>query len=136
MGDQFTEQALALIDEPVVGNVATVGPDGRPHLTPVWVDHDRGDLLFNTAGDRVKARDIKSDPHVAVSIVDPDDPYRVVAFRGTVTEITTEGADDHIDRLSKKYLGKDTFPSRRPGEVRIKVRVRPDRVVAQPGEVV
>jgi hypothetical protein len=57
-----------------------------------------------------------------------------VAFRGTVTEVATEGADDHIDRLTKKYLGKDTYPFRQPGEVRLKIRVHPDRIVAQPGE--
>ena len=133
MSDAFTKDALVLIDEPVLGNLATVGPDGYPHLTPVWVDHEGGDLLFNTAEGRVKARDVKREPHVAVSIVDPKDPYRVVAFRGAVTDITSDGADEHIDQLAKKYLGKDSYPFRRPGEVRIKVRVRPERIVAQPG---
>lgn len=134
MSEEFTKEALTLIEEPVIGNLATIGHDGRPHLTPVWIDHDGGDLLFNTARGRLKERDVERDPHVAFSIVDPNDPYRVVAFRGTVTGITTEGADDQIDRLAKKYLGKDSYPFRRPNEVRVTVRVSPDRIVAQPGQ--
>jgi len=133
MSDEFTKEALALIEEPVIGNLATVGKGAYPHVTPVWIDHDGKNLLFNTARGRLKTADVERDPKVAVSIVDPKDPYRVVAFRGTVEEITTDGADEHIDRLAKKYLGKDTYPFRRPDEVRVTVKVRPDRIVMQPG---
>jgi PPOX class probable F420-dependent enzyme len=84
--------------------------------------------LFNTAEGRVKARNLHRDPRVAVSVIDPDDPYNVVAVRGTVIDITTNGADEHIDSLAQKYLGVDTYPMRREGEVRIKVRVRTDRI--------
>lgn len=128
----FSKAALALIDEPVIGHLATVGPDGTPRVTPLWIDHDGQDVLVNTARGRVKARDMAEGAKVAMSVADPADPYRVVAFRGTVVEVTTEGADDHIDRLAKKYLGADRYPNRREGEVRVTVRIRPDRVVMQP----
>ncbi|HLG67316.1 MAG TPA: PPOX class F420-dependent oxidoreductase [Acidimicrobiales bacterium] len=130
--EHLSRGAIALIERPVIGNLATVGTGGVPHVTPVWVDHEAGDLLVNTAEGRVKARNMRANPHVAVSIVAPEDPYLVVAFRGTVVEMTTEGADEHIDALAKKYLGQDTYPFRQEGEVRVKVRIRPDRIVAQP----
>lgn len=132
MTSQLSKGAIALIERPVLGNLATVGANGHPHVTPVWIDHEGNDVFINTAEGRVKARDIHRDPKVAMSIVAPDDPYLVVAFQGTVTEITTDGADAHIDALAKKYLGVESYPMRREGEVRIKVRIRPDRVVTQP----
>jgi PPOX class probable F420-dependent enzyme len=134
MSDQLTTSALALIEEPVLGNFATVDQKGNPQVTPVWVDHDGDDVLVNTAQGRAKARNITRNPSVGMSIVDPKDPYHVVVFRGTVTEVTTEGADDHIDFLAKKYLGRDTYPFRRPEEVRLKVRIHPQRILAQPEE--
>lgn len=121
--------AAALLREPVLANLATVG---SPHVTPVWVDVDGHDVVINTAEGRVKARNLARSAKVAVSVVDPADPYRVVAFQGTVADITTDGADDHIDQLARKYLGVDTYPMRQPGEVRIKVRIRPERVLMQP----
>ena len=124
--------ALALIERPVLAHLATLGADGAPHLTPLWIDHDGGDLLVNTARGRVKANDLERDGRVALSIVDPDDPYRVIAVRGTVSEIATDGADAHIDALAKKYLGVDSYPMRQPGEVRLKIRIRVDRVISQP----
>jgi PPOX class probable F420-dependent enzyme len=132
MADQFSPGALALIERPVLGHLATEGPDGHPHVTPLWIDHEGGDVLVNTAEGRVKARDMQRDPHVAISIVAPDDPYLVVAFRGTVADITTDGADAHIDALAKKYLGVDTYPMRTPGEVRLKIRIRPEHIAMQP----
>ena len=128
----FTPGAIALIERPVLGSLATVGIDGSPHVTPLWIDHDGGDVLVNTAEGRVKANDVRRNPKVAMSIVAPEDPYLVVAFRGTVIDVTTDGADAHIDWLAKKYLGADTYPNRRPGEVRLKLRIRPDRIVTQP----
>lgn len=124
--------AAALLREPVLANVATVAPDGSPHVTPVWVDVDGDDVVINTVEGRVKARNLARSAKVAVSVVDPADPYRVVAFQGTVADITTDGADDHIDQLARKYLGVDTYPMRQPSEVRIKVRIRPERVLMQP----
>ena len=130
--DGLTDQALALIEEPVLGHLATLGADGTPHVTPLWIDHQGGDLVVNTARGRVKTNDMERNQAVAVSIVDPADPYRVVAFRGTVADITTDGADEHIDRLAAKYLGEPRYPNRRDGEVRVKIRIRPEHIVMQP----
>ncbi len=130
MGTTLTAKAKALVDAPVIANVATVGADGRPQLTPVWIDLDGEELRFNTAKGRAKHRNLEHNPNVAISIVDPDDPYNVVVVRGTV-EGTTDGADAHIDALAKKYLGVDSYPMRRPGEVRITYRVHADHIVMQ-----
>jgi len=128
MPDTLSDKARELIARPVLASIVSLNADGSPQITPLWIDLDGDDLLFNTAEGRVKARNIHRDPRVAVSVIDPDDPYNVVAVRGTVTDITTEGADEHIDSLAKKYLGVDTYPMRQEGEVRIKVRVRTDRI--------
>lgn len=131
---EFSKAALALIERPVLGHLATVNRAGEPRVTPLWIDHDGNDVLVNTAQGRVKANDMGKDAKVAMSIVAPDDPYLAVAFRGTVVDVTTEGADDHIDRLAKKYLGVDTYPMRQPGEVRLTIRIRPERIVMQPAD--
>lgn len=124
--------AKALLDEPVIANLATTDASGRPHVTPVWVDTDGGDIVINTAEGRAKTRNLRRAAQVAVSVVDAQDPFRVVAVQGSVVEITTDDAEEHIDRLASKYLGVDTYPMRQPGEQRIKVRIRLDRVLMQP----
>ena len=129
----LSAKAQELISRPVIANVATVGEDDQPQLTPVWIDLEDGELVFNTAKGRAKERNLAKNPSVAVSVVDPDDPYNVVVVRGTV-DSTEEGADTHIDSLAKKYLGVDEYPMRKPGEVRIKYRVHPEHVVMQPGD--
>ncbi len=126
----LSHKARALLERPVIANIATVGAGGHPQLTPVWIDVDGDDLVFNTARGRAKDRNLRRDPHVAISVVDPDDPYNVVVVRGTA-EDTEDGADEVIDSLAKKYLGVDTYPNRRPGEVRVTYRVRPNPVVMQ-----
>jgi PPOX class probable F420-dependent enzyme len=131
MADTLSSKARELIARPVLASLTTLGKDGSPQVTPLWIDQDGDDLVFNTAQGRVKARHMENDPRVAVSVVDPDDPYNVVAVRGTVVDITTEGADEHIDALAKKYLGVDSYPMRQEGEVRVKVRVRTDRIAMQ-----
>ncbi len=130
MPSTLSNTAKALVQRPIIANVATVDAEGRPQVTPVWIDLDGDDLVFNTANGRVKTANLEKNPHVAVSIVDPDNSYNVVVVRGTV-EGTEEGADAHIDSLAKKYLGVDTYPMRRPGEVRVKYRVHADKVVMQ-----
>jgi PPOX class probable F420-dependent enzyme len=129
----LSTKAKTLIDRPIIASVATVDAEGRPQLTPVWIDHDGDDLVFNSARGRAKTENLERNPHVAVSVVDPDDPYNVVVVRGQV-ESTEEGADAHIDSLAKKYLGVDTYPMRQPGEVRVKFRVKADKVVMQSGD--
>jgi PPOX class probable F420-dependent enzyme len=126
----LSTKARALIQRPVLANVATVDADGTPQVTPVWIDLDGDDLRFNTARGRVKVTNLERNPHVAISIVDPDDSYNVVVVRGTV-EGTEDGADAHIDSLAKKYLNVDSYPMRQPGEVRVTYRVHADKVVMQ-----
>ena len=118
--DLFTKKAFA--------HLATVGADGNPQVTPVWCDLDGGQVRINTARGRVKDRNLKRNPRVALSIQDPENPYRYVQVRGRVTEMSEQGADAHIDALAKKYLGKDTYPGRKSGEVRVIVRIQPDGV--------
>lgn len=131
MAEVLSQKARTLIGRPVLATLATVNRDGSPQATPLWIDLDGDDVRFNTAQHRKKARNLARDGHVAVTVIDPDDPYNVVAFEGTVVDVTTEGADAHIDALAHKYLGVDSYPMRREGEVRITVRVRTDRILMQ-----
>jgi PPOX class probable F420-dependent enzyme len=131
MTDKLSDKARALLARPILATLATVAPDGGPQVTPLWIEVDGDDLLVNTAQGRIKARNLDRDHRVAVTVLDPDDPYNVVVVRGTVTDVTTDGADAHIDRLAKKYLGVDEYPMRQPGEVRLKIRIRTDRIPMQ-----
>ncbi|HXH83121.1 MAG TPA: PPOX class F420-dependent oxidoreductase [Candidatus Tectomicrobia bacterium] len=117
-----------LFEKKAFAHVATVGPDGRPQSTPVWVDYDGTHVRFNTARGRVKDRNLTRNPEVALSVVDPDNPYRYVQVRGRVVEMTEQGADAHIDALAKKYLGQERYPYRKPGEVRVTVKIAPRAV--------
>jgi PPOX class probable F420-dependent enzyme len=110
--------------------VATVDADGTPHVTPVWVDTDGEHIVFNTAQGRVKHRNMERNPVVGISISDRANDYRTLWVKGTV-EMTTEGADAHIDKMAKKYLGQDSYPFRKPGEVRLIVRVTPTQRLKQ-----
>ena len=111
--------------------LATIMPDGSPQVTPVWFDYDGTLVRVNTAKGRVKARNMSEGARVALVITDPDNPYRYVQVRGRVERVSEAGADRHIDSLAKKYLGKDTYPNRRPGEVRITVEITPIAVSTQ-----
>ncbi|MFN2388534.1 MAG: PPOX class F420-dependent oxidoreductase [Actinomycetota bacterium] len=112
-------------------HLATVGPDGTPHSTPVWVDLEDGTILVNSARGRVKMRYIERDPRVAVSVHDQENPYTMVAVRGRVTDITEDGARDHIDAMAKKYLGQERYEWMAPGEVRVILKISPERVASQ-----
>lgn len=109
-----------------LAHVATVQPDGSPQVTPVWFDYADGKVRINTAKGRVKARNMSQGSKVALSIVDPDNDYRYIQIRGTVTKETEDGADAHIDSLAKKYLGKDSYPFRSEKEVRVLYEITPD----------
>ena len=132
MPDSFTEASRAIFAKRVLAHVATLDPDGSPNVTPVWVELDGNDIVINTALGRAKARNLAADPRVAVSLTDPDDPETVIAVRGTVVRFTTEGADEGIDRLARKYTGAESFVRSREGEVRVSVRIQPDRIARQP----
>jgi PPOX class probable F420-dependent enzyme len=109
-------------------NLATLMPDGTPQVTPVWFDYTGGLVRVNTAKGRVKARNLKVGSPVAVAIMDPDEPYRYLQIRGRVRRALEAGADAHIDSLAKKYLGKDKYPFRQAGEVRIMYEIEPGSV--------
>jgi PPOX class probable F420-dependent enzyme len=117
-----------LFEKKAFAHLATVSAAGAPQSTPVWVDFDGTYVRFNTARGRIKDKNLTANPRVALSILDPENPYRYIQVRGRVAEMTEEGADAHIDALAKKYLGQDTYPFRRPGEVRMVVKITPERV--------
>jgi PPOX class probable F420-dependent enzyme len=115
--DLFQKKALA--------HLATLMPDGSPQVTPVWVEYDGRHVLVNSARGRQKDRNMRANAAVALSISDPDNPYRYLEVRGRVVEITEQGADAHIDKLAKKYLGVERYPYRGPREVRVTYRIEP-----------
>jgi PPOX class probable F420-dependent enzyme len=117
-----------LTSKPAFAHVATLNADGSPQVTPVWVDFDGTHVVINTAKGRVKAKNLAREPRVALSIADPENPYRYLGIQGRVVEITEAGGDAHIDKMAKKYLGKDSYPFRAPGEVRLVVKISPDKV--------
>jgi PPOX class probable F420-dependent enzyme len=125
----LTDKARTFLEQPFVGEVTTLRSDGSPHTTVVWVDVDTDEVIFNTAVGRAKERHLREDPRVSLIMVDPENSYRWVSVSGTA-ELSTEGADDEIDRLAKKYLGQDEYPWRSPEEQRINVRIRPERIDA------
>jgi PPOX class probable F420-dependent enzyme len=114
--------------KPAFAQLATVNSDGSPQVTPVWVDYDGTHVLVNTARGRVKAKNLERNPRVALSISDPENPYRYVGIQGRVVEMIEKGGDAHIDKMAKKYLNKDSYPFRQPGEVRLIVKIAPEKV--------
>jgi len=112
-------------DKRAFAHLATVMADGSPQVTPVWFAYDGEYIIVNSAVGRVKDRNMKRDGRVALSIQDPDNPYRYIQVRGNVVDITTQGADDSIDQLAFKYLGKERYPGRRASETRVIYRIKP-----------
>lgn len=127
MASNIPPQYLDLFQKKAFGNLATLMPDGSPQVTPVWVDFDGTHVLVNSARGRQKDRNMQKNGLVAISILDPDNPYRYLEIRGKVEAITEEGADAHIDKMAKKYMGKDTYPYRRPEEKRVLYKILPTR---------
>jgi hypothetical protein len=117
-----------LFSKPAFASLATLMPNGHPQVTPVWCDIDNGYVIFNSARGRQKDRNVRRDPRVTLTLIDPDNPYRYLEIRGRVVEITEQGADAHIDKLAKKYLGVDQYPYRQPSEVRVIYKVEPEHV--------
>ena len=130
MSDAIPSKYLDLFEKKSFANLATLMPDGQPQVTPVWCDFDGEHVIINTAKGRQKDRNLRREPRVALSILDPDNPYRYLEVRGRVAEITEEGADEHIDRMAKKYMGVDKYPYRGPGEVRVLYKIKPEHTTA------
>jgi len=132
MPSALNQPAIDLLNQPVIASFVTLNPDGSPQITPVWVDYDGKHVLVNTAEGRKKPRNLHADPRVALQVVDPANPWGVLAFQGKVVAIDREGADAHIDKLAKKYMGKESYPFRNRAEQRVIIRIEPVRILMQP----
>lgn len=120
-----------LIEKPAFAHLATIMPNGSPQVTPVWWEVEGEYVIVNAVPGRVKDRNIRRDPRVALSILDPDNPYRRLLIRGRVVEITTEGAEQGIDRLCLKYTGNPVYPDHHPDRPRVIYKIAPERVTGQ-----
>lgn len=125
--ETLTNKQRAFLEQPFYGAVTTLRRDGSPHTTVVWVDVDEEGATFNTAVGRAKERHLRRDPRLSLIVIDSNDPYKWIAVSGHA-ELRTEGADEQIDKLAKKYLGKDEYPYRTQDEQRVSVRIRADHV--------
>jgi PPOX class probable F420-dependent enzyme len=130
---QITEPVAKLLEGKNFAFLATLMRDGSPQITPVWIDLDKdtNTILINTAEGRVKHINISRDPRIAISVINQSNPYEMVTIRGKVIEQVSQGADEHIDKLAKKYLGVDKYPLRSPNEKRVILRVKPVKVFHQ-----
>jgi PPOX class probable F420-dependent enzyme len=127
MAVPFPEKYADLQNKKAFGSFTTLMPDGSPQTSPVWVDFQNGEVWVNSAEGRQKDKNVRRDPRVAVAIIDPDNPYRYVEVRGRVHEITNNGADEHINKMAKKYLGQDKYPYAQPGEKRVLYKITPEK---------
>jgi PPOX class probable F420-dependent enzyme len=127
MPSKIPEAFRDLLTTPAFAALATLNADGSPQVSPVWFDSEGEHLVVNSARGRVKDKNLRRDARVALSIQDPANPYRYLGLQGRVVEITEQGADQHIDRMAKKYLGKDKYPFRQPGEVRVLYKIAIER---------
>ncbi len=115
-----------LLESTALAHVATVGPDGEPQNNPVWFGTQDGYILFSQTTGRQKYRNVQREPRVALSIVDPDNPYRYLEIRGVVERIDPDPDNAFINAMAKKYMGQDVYPGHQPGDVRVVVVVRPE----------
>ena len=121
-----SQAALDLCRTKSLAYIGTVGDDGQPQVTPVWVDVIDGKPAFNTAAGRAKERNLRNDPRISLAITDPENPYSYIEVQGRAV-LTTEGADDFIDTLAKKYINEDKYPWRSPDEQRVTVLIEPEK---------
>jgi PPOX class probable F420-dependent enzyme len=126
----LSDEQKKFFRKPNFGHLATLEPDGSPQVTPVWIDVDDEHILINTAKGRKKVRNVERDPRVSVEVVEQENPYSMLSVQGKVVGMTTEGADEHIDAMAKKYLGQDSYPFRKEGEERLILKIQPVKVIA------
>jgi PPOX class probable F420-dependent enzyme len=122
------EKVKTLLQKPVFVHFATLMKEGGPQVSPVWVDLDGDTILINSAEGRLKDKNVRSDKRVALSFTDPANPYHAVMIRGRVTEITKDGAEEHIDKMAKKYMGKDVYPAHSAAEPRVIYKIVAEQV--------
>jgi len=127
----ITPEVAKLLEGKNFAFVATLMNDGSPQITPTWVDLEQDTILVNTAEGRLKHKNVSRDPRVAVSVFDHNNPYNMVSIRGRVIEQTRTGADEHIDKLAKKYFGVDKYPFRSPSETRVILKIKPEKIFHQ-----
>lgn len=125
---EIPEPARSLFKNKNFAFLSTLMKDGSPQVSPVWVDIDSDEILVNTAEGRIKQKNVSRDPRVGISVADSSNPYTMVTVQGRVIEQVTEGADKHVDLMAKKYLGADKYPFAMPGEKRIVLRIKPEKV--------
>lgn len=128
--DRLTEPSVRkLFEDKNFVFLSSLMKDGSPQVTPTWVDIENGNILVNTAIGRLKQKNIGRDPRVALAIADQHNPYDMVSIKGRVIEqISGQEAEEHIDKLAKKYIGKDKYPGRSPGERRVILKIKPEKV--------
>lgn len=129
LGLKLNEKAIRMIEGKNFGHIATLLPDGSPHTSPVWVDHEGDLILVNTAMGRVKQKNTARDKRVSISIIDQDNPYDRVIIQGRVVAQTNDGAEDHIDKLTKKYTGANRYQRSTPDEKRVIFKIEPLRIL-------
>ncbi len=130
----LSEQVIKIIKDKNFAFLGTIMKDGRPQISPIWIDIDDNNniILFNTAQGRIKHKNISRDPRVSLSLIDKNNPYSMVTIQGTVIEQTTIGADEHIDKLAKKYLNIDRYPSHSPSIKRVICKIKPEKMYYLP----
>jgi PPOX class probable F420-dependent enzyme len=130
----LTEPVIKIVKDKNFAFLGTIMKDGRPQVSPIWIDIDDNNniILFNTAQGRIKHKNISRDPRVSLSLVDKNNPYSMVTIQGIVIEQTTIGADEHIDKLAKKYLNIDRYPSHSPSIKRVICKIRPEKMYYLP----
>lgn len=126
---RLKEAEARMFEEANYAVASVVRDDGCPQQTVVWVDYDGEHVVFNTAEGRYKPKYIRHQGRAGVHVMDPKDPYKWVSIAGPA-ELTHESADEHIDKMAKKYLGKDSYPWRKQGEQRVIVKITPEHVTA------
>ena len=127
MAIALPQSVKKILQDKAYGHVVTFNAEGKPQLTMVWMDVEGDEVLFNTADGRLKPKNLRRDPRVIISVQDHNDPQSYMVFHGNAS-VTESGADEHIDTLARRFLGVDKYPFRQPGEKRLLVRVKVDRI--------
>ena len=128
---ELDDSMKRFLDEPVYATISYLRPDGSPYATQIWADHDGKHVRISITETRKKHDSFRRDGRVAMTFADHTNMFRAANMRGRVVEMTKEGAEEHIDKMAQKYLGKDTYPWRQPGEERIMVKILPERIHTQ-----
>ena len=117
-----------LLESNAMANIATIGPKGEPQNNPVWFDWDGSHILFSQTKGRQKFHNLQREPRIAVSILDPQNPYRYLEVRGKVVRIDEDANNAFINKMAKKYINQDTYPWHQPGDERVVIVVEPEKV--------